>query len=117
MNEPGDHHGRGASRGGGELQFQRQMAARIARKLDAHAHPDRIVWFGLGMMGLIGWSVSVPTLLGAALGNWIDRHHPGAHSWTLALLVAGLALGCWNAWHWVARGHRDMPHRDSAGDD
>ena len=42
------------------------------------------------MMGLIGWSVVVPTLLGAALGIWLDKHHPGKHSWTLALLVAGL---------------------------
>ena len=30
------------------------------------------------MMGLIGWSVAVPTLLGAALGIWLDKHHPGA---------------------------------------
>ena len=35
------------------------------------------VWFGLGMMGLIGWSVAVPTLLGAALGLWLDQHYPG----------------------------------------
>jgi predicted F0F1-ATPase subunit len=48
------------------------------------------VWFGLGMMGLIGWSVAIPTLLGAALGIWLDSRHPGSHSWTLALLVAGL---------------------------
>ena len=60
------------------------------------------VWFGLGTMGLIGWSVVVPTLLGAALGLWIDRTHPGGRSWTLALLVAGLVLGCLNAWRWIA---------------
>lgn len=61
------------------------------------------MWFGLGMMGLIGWSVVVPTLLGTALGLWLDKHHPSEHSWTLALLVAGLTLGCFNAWHWVSR--------------
>ena len=54
------------------------------------------------MMGLVGWSVAIPTLLGAALGSWLDHNHPGGRSWTLALLVAGLALGAWNAWHWVA---------------
>ena len=43
------------------------------------------------MMGLIGWSVAVPTVLGAALGLWLDQHYPGTHSWTLALLMAGLA--------------------------
>ncbi len=54
-------------------------------------------------MGLIGWSVVIPTLLGAALGIWLDRHFPGSHSWTLALLVAGLVIGCFNAWRWVAK--------------
>ena len=52
--------------------------------------PRQGIWFGLGMMGLIGWSVVVPTLLGAALGIWLDKHYPGTHSWTLALLVVGL---------------------------
>jgi ATP synthase protein I len=42
------------------------------------AHVTRTVWFGLGMMGLIGWSVAIPTLLGAALGLWLDKRHPGA---------------------------------------
>ena len=62
----------------------------------------------MGMMGLIGWSVVVPTLLGAALGLWLDRHHPGQHSWTLALLVAGLTVGCLNAWRWVAKEDKAM---------
>jgi len=38
---------------------------------------------------VIGWSVAIPTLLGAALGLWLDQHYPGKHAWTLALLVAG----------------------------
>ena len=79
------------------------------------AQPTQGVWFGLGMMGLIGWSVVVPTLLGAALGIWLDKHHPGKHSWTLALLVAGLAIGCLNAWHWVAK--EDKAMREEQEDD
>jgi ATP synthase protein I len=39
--------------------------------------------------------VAIPTLLGAALGIWIDEHYPGSHSWTLALLAIGLGLGCY----------------------
>ena len=73
-----------------ETAFVRQVAAKAARKLRVQREGSQGVWFGLGMSGLIGWSVAVPTLLGAMLGLWLDRHHPGAHSWTLVLLVAGL---------------------------
>ena len=85
-----------------EATFAQQVGAKAARKLKARGNTHG-VWFGLGMMGLVGWSVVVPTLLGAALGIWLDSHHPGKHGWTLALLIAGLSLGCLNAWHWVAK--------------
>jgi ATP synthase protein I len=69
----------------------------------------RNTWFGFSVFGLIGWSVAVPTLLGIALGVWLDSHHPGRYSWTLMLLVAGLGIGCLNAWHWVS--HEDKAIR------
>ncbi|MEO7877395.1 MAG: AtpZ/AtpI family protein [Dokdonella sp.] len=93
-----------------------QVGAKAARKLKKQSDPDGGVWFGLGMMGLIGWSVAVPTLLGAALGIWLDSRYPGRHSWTLALLVLGLAIGCFNAWHWVAREDRAMQDDHSTED-
>lgn len=88
--------------------LSRQVGAKAERKLKARRETGRGIWFGLGMMGLIGWSVSVPTLLGAALGLWLDKNHAREQSWTLALLVAGLVIGCLNAWHWVAREDREM---------
>ncbi|MGR9087412.1 MAG: AtpZ/AtpI family protein [Gammaproteobacteria bacterium] len=81
--------------------FAKQVGAKAARKLKAKRNATPGVWFGLGMMGLIGWSVVVPTLLGTALGLWLDQRYPGGRSWTLALLVAGLTIGCFNAWYWV----------------
>ncbi len=89
-------------------EFSDEVAAKAARKLSARRHPGRGVWFGLGMMGLIGWSVVVPTLLGAGLGIWLDSHYPGRHSWTLMLLVIGLVLGCAQAWHWVSKEEKAM---------
>ena len=94
--------------------FAEEVGAKAARKLGAQRHPAQ-VWFGLGMMGLIGWSVAIPTLLGAALGLWLDERYSG-HSWTLALLVAGLVLGCLNAWHWVAAQDRAMREREPEED-
>ena len=91
-----------------EPTFAAQIGAQAARKLRARRNPTPGVGFGLGMMGLIGWSVAVPAMLGIALGIWLDRRHPGAHSWTLALFFGGLALGCFNAWHWVAQEDKAM---------
>jgi len=85
-----------------------KIGTKAARKAKARRDPNLGVWFGMGMMGLIGWSVVVPTLIGAAIGIWLDKFHPGGHSWTLALLVAGLTIGCFNAWQWVAKEEKAM---------
>ena len=90
-----------------------RVGAKAARKLRARRHTRAGVWFGLGMMGLIGWSVVVPTLIGAALGLWLDDRYPGGHSWTLALLVSGLFVGCMNAWHWVSKEDKAMREEQS----
>jgi ATP synthase protein I len=95
-----------------ERSFDRQVGASVARKLKSGNNAAPGLWFGLGVMGAIGWSVTVPTLLGAALGFWLDRHHWTRHSWTLALLVAGLSIGCLNAGFWVARQARAIRHSD-----
>jgi ATP synthase protein I len=92
-----------------------QVGVKAGRKLKAQRNAAPGVWFGLGMMGVIGWSVTVPTLLGAALGLWLDQRYPGGRSWTLALLVAGLTLGCLNAWHWVSK--EDQAMRDEQEND
>jgi ATP synthase protein I len=78
----------------------------VDRKLKARAEGRRAVWFGLGMFGLVGWSVAVPSVLGLALGLWLDAHYPSRASWTLTFLVIGVALGCLNAWHWVKQESR-----------
>lgn len=96
----------------GETEFSHQVSVKAARKLKAQRHITQTVWSGLGMMGMVGWSVAVPTLLGAAIGLWLDRHYPGGRSWTVALLVAGLAIGCFIAWHWVAKEGREIREQE-----
>ncbi len=91
-----------------ETTFSRQVGSQAARKLKAQRKATKGVWFGLGMSGLIGWSVTVPTLLGAALGLWVDKHYPSRFSWTLMLLFMGLIIGCLNAWYWVASEYNKM---------
>ena len=77
------------------------------RRLKAQREKNKNIWYGMGMFGLVGWSVAIPTVLGASLGIWIDRHFQGPYSWTLMLLVAGLLVGCSNAWYWVKQPGKD----------
>lgn len=88
--------------------FAREVQGQAKRKLRMQRDGTHGVWFGLGMSGLIGWSVAVPTLMGAMLGLWLDRHHPGTHSWTLMFMVIGLVIGCANAWRWVDQQDKSM---------
>ncbi len=97
----------------GKTEFSQQVGDMAARKLKAQRHVTKTVWSGLGMMGLVGWSVAMPTLLGAALGLWLDKRYAGEHSWTLALLAVGLGLGCFNAWHWIVKEDREI-HQDES---
>lgn len=95
-----------------------EVARRATRKLRARRERNRSTWFGLGMYGLVGWSVVIPTLLGVAAGLWVDARWPSRFSWTLMLLAAGLLLGCWNAWYWVSLEQRAIDTRpDERGGD
>lgn len=78
-----------------------QIARKEERRIRAQQQRHQRVWFGLGMFGLVGWSVAIPTVLGAVLGMWIDAHLDGQQSWTLMLLILGLIIGCLNAWRWL----------------
>ena len=84
-------------------EFAEEVAEKEVRRVRARQRRARGVWFGLGTFGLVGWSVAVPTMIGVAIGIWVDTTWPGGFSWTLMLLVAGMVIGCLNAWYWVQR--------------
>ncbi|TET33718.1 MAG: ATPase F0F1 [Planctomycetota bacterium] len=90
--------------GGSERkEFGDEVKRKESRKLKARREKNRQVWFGLGMFGLVGWSVTIPTLVLTAIGAWVDSKSEGRISWTLTLLMVGVALGCINAWFWIKR--------------
>jgi ATP synthase protein I len=94
----------------------RKVGSREVRKLKARKRAVRNIWSGFAMIGLVGWSVAIPTLLGIIIGIWLDNHYPGQRSWTLMLLVIGLAIGCLNAWRWIMEENRNM-HKEDGSDE
>lgn len=87
------------------------IKAKENRKLKEKRKSKRSMWFGLGMFGIIGWSVVVPTLLGTLFGVWLDHKLRGTQSWTLTFLIAGLVVGCTSAWYWLSKENKDI-HKD-----
>jgi ATP synthase protein I len=99
-----------------EKDFSGQIARKEKRKLKAQRVSSGSVWSGLGMFGMVGWSVAIPTLLGAALGIWLDKHYPETFSWVLSFLMIGLITGCIIAWYWIAREDKEI-HQDKEKND
>lgn len=85
-----------------------QEAARRAAR--AREVPEPSLGSRLGQIGILGWAIVLPTLLGLALGRWLDRIFATRVFFSAPLLMAGAALGFWSAWKWMHRqqgGHRD----------
>lgn len=90
-----------------QIRFRRQVKDKAERRLKAKREGDRTIWYGLGMFGIVGWSVAIPTLIGIAVGIWLDLSLDDPYSWTLMMLFVGVVIGCLNAWYWIERESRD----------
>lgn len=97
-------------------EVSRRVGAREMRKQRRRAEGKHDIWFGLGVFGIIGWSVALPALIALAIGIWIDHTWPGRFSWSLMLLVVGVSLGCLNAWRWVQRERQMVQDRGEKKD-
>lgn len=80
-----------------EQRMIRDVGEKQQRMLRAR-HERKSLWSAIAVLGVIGWSVVIPTLIGVAAGVWLDRHYPEPFSWAVSLLIAGLAVGCASAW-------------------
>lgn len=82
------------------------VAAKQAHKLRARRNRSR-VFMNIGLFGLVGWSVTIPLLIGIAVGVWLDSRFDNPIPFTLILLLAGLFLGLCNAWYWIQKESRE----------
>ena len=77
------------------------VKVRSARHIRWLRDGDPSVAGHLAQIGVLGWIVVVPMLMGVAMGRWLDRALHSGIFWTAPFLMLGAALGCWSAWKWM----------------
>jgi len=92
-------------------KFSDEIGRKEKRRLRKKYDKDTSIWFGFGLFGIIGWAVMIPTIIGIAIGVWMDTRYQGGISWTLTFLFIGITLGCLNAWYWIVRERKKIEKR------
>ena len=77
------------------VRLRRDRAQRWLRDGDAS------VAGRLAQIGVLGWIVVTPMLLGLFGGRWLDQRLHSGLLCTAPLLMLGAALGLWSAWKWM----------------
>lgn len=80
-----------------------QVRQQWQRQLRSRREGEPSLLGQLASVGVLGWVLVVPTLLGIALGRLLDAQWHTGITFTAALLLLGVVLGGWSAWRWIHR--------------
>jgi len=75
----------------------------VARDEAARAEREPTFAARLGQIGVLGWAIVAPILLGVVLGRWLDWTFKTGVFFTAPLIMLGAAAGLWTAWRWMHR--------------
>jgi ATP synthase protein I len=82
-----------------------RLAKNVRERVERHrgwlAEGEQPVARRLAQIGVLGWIVVVPMLIGTFIGRWLDQRLSTGIFWTAPLLLLGLMVGCWSAWRWI----------------
>lgn len=92
---------------------RRLLVAKSRRRERARRRRSRVGRW-VGTFGMVGWTVTVPTLLGLALGAFLDDRFGGRLRFTVSFLLIGVMTGSMTAWYWMRQEleDRDRHHGD-----
>ncbi|WP_157179724.1 AtpZ/AtpI family protein [Rhizobium sp. CF142] len=76
----------------------RRSADRAKASLE---NPEPSLGARLGQIGVLGWTIVVPTLLALALSRWLDREFATGIFFSAPLIIIGVIFGFWSAWKWM----------------
>lgn len=92
--------------------YEKKLEAKILHKeklqLAAEKKKKNVIFYGLGMFGVFGWSIVIPTFLGLFIGYWLDKKWSLGFNWTLTFLFLGVVMGSVNGWYWVTKERKSI---------
>jgi ATP synthase protein I len=74
-----------------------------ARERELHRDPEPSLGKRLGQIGVLGWIIVLPALVGLFAGRWLDRTMHSGVFFSAPFVMLGAGLGLWLAWKWMSR--------------
>ena len=92
-----------------EGQEGTEEEAKFLSRVEAHSwilkrfRGKGIFWQSVAALGVVGWMIALPAVAGTFLGKYLDRRfgETGSISWTITLMLLGLALGVYSVWRFL----------------
>ena len=79
-----------------------EAARRAAERAhEGQKNPEPSLGARVGQVGILGWTIVVPTLIGLFLGRWLDRALATNIQFSATFLMLGAVIGFWSAWKWM----------------
>lgn len=75
----------------------------VERERMHHDDPEPSLGTRLGQIGILGWAIVTPMLLGVILGRLADRHWDSGVFFTAPAIFIGAGIGLHAAWKWMHR--------------
>ena len=73
------------------------------RERQGEADPEPSLARRLGQIGLLGWTILVPTMLGVVAGRLLDRSFGTGIFFSAPFIMIGAGVGLWLAFRWMDR--------------
>jgi ATP synthase protein I len=89
--------------GGDFERLARAAQGAVRRDAERRSDPEPSLGARLGQIGVLGWAIVVPTLLGLFFGRWLDLSFGTGVFFSAPLLMIGAAIGFWFAWRLMHR--------------
>ena len=86
-----------------EDEFETTVRKQRERIEEGRKEKGQSFWHYVGLIGVVGWSVVLPMVIGGFLGAWLDGRYETGSKWTFGLLMLGLLAGLFNAWRSITK--------------